>query len=1184
MFTIIRRSAAVMFILLLPQFSNAQVTFSVSIKASGEETIGYNNRDVNGDFPYFEVRGGLVGGAVPKTESVQKCVSPDDLAMCAIDKSGGPGYTAYVDEINSPGGTQSISYTFNESSGCLTTTVTVYALRRQRGWFRGHHAIHLQCPVRGPWSNTETKGPFTLSGSAGYSYITDYTGPIGSAGLPGTATVYANDTGYKAQILNKMPPAAMLTYGMFASGPSSGVNGPQLWVLYDANDITARALEISQGVQNIYNDMPLMAGRRTMARFYVQSKYAASGINAQLRAFRSNVELSGSPLAPESTIGVRSTGIDRTKLDHAFLFKLPFSWTGAGAVQLQATVNPAGLGDEVQSADNVVTELAFFQIGLASINTVVGVPLHLHENGDRNKQAWVYESDNPSFQPIARNVLRMHPVAGQITVDCGLTPLEPALHGFPFHREWNSSDVDHWGQIVNRIEWKRFWSSCGFLTSFWDGMVHPSLPNPALAGIAHQPGHALVTLMRATIDPSRRWYHSGGSTFAHEVGHNKNLSHVCSASNPADQDEDYPYPDPCLMSLGNPAFFSNGHDGYFMLDVYHDQWGAAQPSILGTNSPNVIFPGNQQATPMMSYTPWRWISPYSYCKLLNNQGIGCNRMQISARYHGLQELLAANVSRALAGDAILPRKAREPIDKAAPVQIHVRTSARDLLPRDYDVPAVTHSAAAYLVVDGVFDTKTGTVPSFSLMRVDEPPSENALVDAQANVEEVAEAIARGSDPMLDAIVLWQYDNAMARRPLRIDVVSRPRVNEEYTEWQFLQLVDLAPDARYFELTAGSRTIAALTPSNSAPQVKMQTFPSTQLTGDAVLRWSASDPDGDPLTYSIFYSSDGGTTWSVLAGPIAGNEYRIDENVPAGIDPLRYFAGTHAGTFRVMAYDGFHTATDELATLLTVPGKPPRVTILQPDGYRVEYGRTLYLSGEVNDMEDGSIPSVAELTSAAIHGTVITTEALRWMSSLDGPLGTGPEITTRTLSKGTHRITLSATDSDRNIATAQITVHVGDSDTPFENIAPLAAVSASSTYCQYGEPAHCYDPARAIDGDRSTILGGTASWSNDTVSGPHWLELTWPAYVKLDQVDVYTTDGYPIREYDVQAWNGTDWTTVVVVRGNTQVYQTHTFAPVTTTRLRVLGYAGPRIQPNYVRVNELVVYGMVVDGDPTGGRG
>lgn len=1185
MVPIVRCCAAFLFLSLIPVVATAQVTFSVSITASGEETIGYDKRDVTGAFPYFEVRGSLFNQHPSETQTVTTCVPAADLALCAIDKSAGPGYTAVIDELNSPGASPSIGYSFDESTGCLKTTVTVTAKRRQRGWFRGHHAIHLQCPIRAPWSNTEIKGPFTLSPPL-YTHITDYTGPIGSPnGIPGTATVYPNDNGYKAQILNKTPANAMLTYGMFASSPSSGVNGPRLWVLYDANDISARALEISQGVQNLYNDMPLMAGRRTMVRFHVQSKYAATGINAQLRAFSNNGELPGSPLAPESTIGVRATGIDRTRLEHAFLFKLPFSWTAAGVVQLQATVNPAGFADEVQSADNVVTETAFFQIGLGLINTVTGVPLHLHENGDRSKQALVYDVTHPTFNPISRNVLRMHPVAGQLTFDCGLEALDPAFHGFPLHREWDPRDGDHWNRIVNRVGWKRFWSSCGLINTFWSGLVHPDLPNPAYGGLANQPGRASAVVMRATTSPSRRWAHPGGATFAHEIGHNKNLSHVCSDNNPDDQDDDYPYPDPCLMSLGNASFFSNGHDGYFMLDVYHDQWGAAQPAILGTNASNVAFPATQQATPMMSYTPWRWISPYSYCRLLNNQGIGCNRLQISARYRGLEQLLADMRPAAVrAGDAILPRPPREPDALAASAPQRVRTSARALLPGDYRPPDVTAFAPAYLVVDGVFDTRTGSLAEFSLMRVDEPPTENALATARENADDVSDAIARGSDELLDAIVLWQYDNATSRRPLRIDVVSRPRVDGEYTAWQFLQLVELAPNARFFELTAGSTPLASVAPTPSVPTVDFEPFPSTQLTAGAVLRWNGSDPDGDVLLYSLFYSADGGGTWSLLHGPSSATEYRLAHAVPAGADPLRPFAGTLSGTFRVMAWDGFDTATDDLGTLLTVPGKPPRVAILQPDGYRVEAGRTVYLTGEVFDREDGPIPSVAELTSAAIRGTALTTEALRWSSSLDGDLGTGPEIATRTLSKGAHRITLLASDRDGNSGIAEITLYVGDSDTPFENIAPLAAATASSTYCDHSSPAHCYDPARTIDEDRSTILGGTASWSNDTVAGPHWLQLTWPVYVKLDQVDVYSSDRYPIRDYDIEAWNGTAWTTVAAVRGNTEVRRTHSFAPVTTTQLRVIGHAGPAIQPNHVRINELVVYGMVIEGDPTGGRG
>ncbi len=141
-----------------------------------------------------------------------------------------------------------------------------------------------------------------------------------------------------------------------------------------------------------------------------------------------------------------------------------------------------------------------------------------------------------------------------------------------------------------------------------------------------------------------------------------------------------------------------------------------------------------------------------------------------------------------------------------------------------------------------------------------------------------------------------------------------------------------------------------------------------------------------------------------------------------------------------------------------------------------------------------------------------------------------------------------------------------------NIAPSALAVASSTFCSGTGTIHCYSPARINDGNRSTTLGGFTSWSNNGgVAMPQWVELQWGQVHTVSRVDLYTSDGYPIRDYDIQSWNGTSWVTINVVRGNTALFRTHTFTPVQTFRLRVLAYSGPSHQTGYARVNELEVY-------------
>jgi len=42
-----------------------------------------------------------------------------------------------------------------------------------------------------------------------------------------------------------------------------------------------------------------------------------------------------------------------------------------------------------------------------------------------------------------------------------------------------------------------------------------------------------------------------------------------------------------------------------------------------------------------------------------------------------------------------------------------------------------------------------------------------------------------------------------------------------------------------------------------------------------IQWSATDLEGDPLTYTISYSPNGGDTWTLLASEVTGTSYQWD---------------------------------------------------------------------------------------------------------------------------------------------------------------------------------------------------------------------------------------------------------------------------------------------------------------------
>ena len=168
-----------------------------------------------------------------------------------------------------------------------------------------------------------------------------------------------------------------------------------------------------------------------------------------------------------------------------------------------------------------------------------------------------------------------------------------------------------------------------------------------------------------------------------------------------------------------------------------------------------------------------------------------------------------------------------------------------------------------------------------------------------------------------------------------------------------------------------------------------------------MAWTASDADGDDLTFAVFYSHDGGGAWTPVAMDLTETSYRLDTtSLPGGEEVL----------IRVLASDGFHTTTVDSSSL-SVPTKSPDVYITTPsDGDLLPPEQAAYLDGSAYDPEDGPLSDAA----------------LSWWSDRDGLLGRGATVIVPglTLSPGWHTITLRAADSDSQIGLARVSIFVG----------------------------------------------------------------------------------------------------------------------------------------------------------------
>lgn len=147
-----------------------------------------------------------------------------------------------------------------------------------------------------------------------------------------------------------------------------------------------------------------------------------------------------------------------------------------------------------------------------------------------------------------------------------------------------------------------------------------------------------------------------------------------------------------------------------------------------------------------------------------------------------------------------------------------------------------------------------------------------------------------------------------------------------------------------------------------------------------------------------------------------------------------------------------------------------------------------------------------------------------------------------------------------------------------NIGPLAKASASSTFCSGPNPsAHCYSPRRANDGNTDTSLGGFSSWTNAGGPLPQFLELNWPEDYDIHKIDVYTSEGFPISDFDLEILNKENgrWENIATVNNNTLLKITAFSGRAITNRLRVRARRGPDRQTIYTRINEIVVTGREV---------
>jgi len=232
-----------------------------------------------------------------------------------------------------------------------------------------------------------------------------------------------------------------------------------------------------------------------------------------------------------------------------------------------------------------------------------------------------------------------------------------------------------------------------------------------------------------------------------------------------------------------------------------------------------------------------------------------------------------------------------------------------------------------------------------------------------------------------------------------------------TRVQFTVSVPYDPSIRGMMIFRNGVPIGERIATPNAPAVQV-VFPNGGETlGDPTLvQWTASDLDGDTLTYTLEFSADGGNNWETIVADWPDTSYPLS---------TEFLRATTFGKIRVIATDGFNTAIDDTDGFFTIGNHAPHVVISSPTDQQVFVGHDqLVLQASAYDTEDGVLTNIV------------------WASSLDGALGSG-ELVVRdatTLTEGTHVLTATATDSGGLTNAATVSVTIYRDNPPLLNIA------------------------------------------------------------------------------------------------------------------------------------------------------
>lgn len=768
-------------------------------------------------------------------------------------------------------------------------------------------------------------------------------------------------------------------------------------------DLVIDDIEITQGIQDLNNSVPLIEGKRTFVRVYVHSTSGLHPTTATLNVVSGALNQKLLPIAPGGPlINVRPT-YNRLWPYHAFLFELPLWATFVDTLTLTAVVNPPlpwRPHDPVETSysNNTLVAVVSFDY-VAKLHLVLADQPYTFNNVtyaptayDRWKAAHWLEQVFPLSQvKIYIRTLPTMPGARQLNDD-GLWDLTTPYCG------WLGLYLAYQKAVIFGNPFVPFQSAFYALVADDMGFMQGCAQR---GGLLTYTGYTR-TGAGPTGDKTWGWDYDGtyGDWYTgHELGHAFGRPHV----------------------RGGPGVVKGGCGGEDKA-VKHNDNGRISPTtnifdptaIFGFDPWNLILGINPILGPnwsdVMTYCPYQWISKVTYLKL--------------------KEVLGAYVP--LAAEAAL--QPATPQDVLAVFgTLNPQTEAVTLLP-----------------VSTLFDLPDVTLP----------------------------------EPGPYAIVLRDGDGSeLARYPFipgGLEPGPAPTDYDEPDLATITALVPAVPNATRLEIEGPSGVLHTIEAGLALPAVQL-TAPNggEVLTGPITATWTASDEDGDPLTFNVAYSPDNGLSWEPVALFITTTQVVI---------PATNLPESDMGRLRVTASDGLHSAQDTSDNIFTIPNHLPTGEIVAPaTDITVAASQTVALAGQVYDIDLGMLDETS----------------LEWVSDQDGSLGYGANLSVAGLSVNLHEINLVADDGHGPITLDQVIVVVVAS--PNDLPTPENQLTAGPDLVFLDPASGVFSATLYLDNLR---LGEAVAWQ--VTAAEDWVGLS--AESGLTPQDIVVTTSLTSRDY------------------------------------------------------------------------